>query len=90
MYDVEKIENFIAHNLTDFIKAIAMPLVVISYLFMMDYRLALISFVPLVFFYRLFFLSNEQTQIQKSDAAVQRQHGRDGRHLLRGTVGLYQ
>lgn len=45
--DVERIEGFIAHQIPDFVKAIVLPLVTISYLFFQDWRLAAISFVPL-------------------------------------------
>lgn len=46
--DVERIESFIAHQIPDFIKAIALPLVTIFYLFSQDWRLALVSFIPLL------------------------------------------
>lgn len=44
--DVERIEHFIAHQIPDFIKGIALPLITISLLFAADWRLAAISFVP--------------------------------------------
>lgn len=46
--DVERIENFIAHQIPDFVKGVALPVVTIIFLFSQDWRLALISFVPLV------------------------------------------
>ena len=46
--DVERIETFIAHGIPDFIKGMALPVIFLSYLFVADWRLALISFVPLV------------------------------------------
>ncbi|WP_228451975.1 ABC transporter ATP-binding protein [Chryseobacterium sp. G0186] len=46
--DVERIENFIAHQIPDFVKGVALPVVTIIFLFWQDWRLALISFVPLV------------------------------------------
>ncbi|WP_437920077.1 ABC transporter ATP-binding protein [Sphingobacterium sp. LRF_L2] len=46
--DVERIENFIAHQIPDFVKGTALPLLTITYLFFQDWRLALISFVPLL------------------------------------------
>ncbi|WP_255424471.1 ABC transporter ATP-binding protein [Apibacter sp. HY039] len=45
--DVERIENFIAHQIPDFIKGIALPIITIGYLFSQEWRLALISFLPL-------------------------------------------
>ncbi|REC47588.1 ABC transporter ATP-binding protein [Chryseobacterium pennipullorum] len=46
--DVERIENFIAHQIPDFVKGVALPVVTIAFLFSQDWRLALISFVPLI------------------------------------------
>ena len=46
--DVERIESFIAHSLPDTVKAVALPVIILSYLFIADWRLALISFIPLL------------------------------------------
>ncbi|WP_206368273.1 ABC transporter ATP-binding protein [Sphingobacterium sp. B16(2022)] len=46
--DVERIENFIAHQIPDFVKGIALPIITIVYLFFQDWRLAAISCVPLL------------------------------------------
>jgi len=46
--DVERIENFIAHQIPDFVKGVTLPLITIVYLFSQDGRLAAISFVPLL------------------------------------------
>ena len=46
--DVERIENFIAHQIPDFVKGVALPVMTICYLFSQDWRLAAISFVPLL------------------------------------------
>jgi len=46
--DVERIESFIAHQIPDFVKGIALPIITIIYLFSQDWRLAAISFVPLL------------------------------------------
>lgn len=46
--DVERIEGFIAHNLPDLVKAVTLPLLVLILLFLMDWRLALVSLLPLV------------------------------------------
>jgi ATP-binding cassette subfamily B protein len=46
--DVERIEPFIAHSLPDTVKAVALPVIILSYLFFADWRLALISFIPLL------------------------------------------
>lgn len=46
--DVERIESFIAHQIPDFVKGIALPIITIIFLFSQDWRLAAISFVPLL------------------------------------------
>ncbi len=46
--DVEKIEEFIAHSITDTVAAISLPLFTILYLFIMDWRLALATLAPLL------------------------------------------
>jgi len=46
--DVEGIELFIAHQVPDFVKSLFLPLVTIAYLFSQDWRLAAVSFVPLL------------------------------------------
>lgn len=46
--DVERIEEFVAHSIPDFVKGVALPVIIITYLFFVDWRLALISFVPLI------------------------------------------
>lgn len=46
--DVERIETFIAHQIPDFVKGVALPVMTIIFLFFQDWRLAAISFVPLI------------------------------------------
>lgn len=46
--DVERIESFIAHGIPDTIKAAVLPLITLGYLFTVDWRLALISVIPLM------------------------------------------
>ncbi len=46
--DVERIEAFIAHGIPDTIKAIVLPITILTYLFVVDWRLALVSFIPLI------------------------------------------
>jgi ATP-binding cassette subfamily B protein len=45
--DVERIELFVAHHIPDLTSAILFPLILIGYLFYLDWRLALASLVPL-------------------------------------------
>ncbi|MEM7659593.1 MAG: ABC transporter ATP-binding protein, partial [Bacteroidota bacterium] len=46
--DVERLEGFLAHQIPDFVKGLVLPFVTIGYLFYVDWRLAAISFVPLL------------------------------------------
>ncbi|MEM1321133.1 MAG: ABC transporter ATP-binding protein [Bacteroidota bacterium] len=46
--DIERIESFLAHQIPDFVKGISLPVVTIIYLFFVDWRLAIISFIPLL------------------------------------------
>ncbi|MEO1451642.1 MAG: ABC transporter transmembrane domain-containing protein, partial [Bacteroidota bacterium] len=46
--DIERIEGFIAHQIPDFVKGLTLPVVTIIYLFWVDWRLAAISFIPLL------------------------------------------
>lgn len=46
--DVELIELFIAHSLPDAIRAIMLPLVILGYLFVVDWRLAVVSLLPIL------------------------------------------
>ena len=46
--DVERIELFIAHSLPDTVRAVVLPFVILGYLFMVDWRLALVSFFPVL------------------------------------------
>lgn len=48
--DIEKLEVFVAHNFPDLIKSILMPFIILSFMFYLDYRLALASLFPLLLF----------------------------------------
>jgi ATP-binding cassette subfamily B protein len=45
---VEKIENFIAHQLPDLVGAVALPVIMLAVMFVLDWRLALICAVPII------------------------------------------
>ncbi len=45
--DVEQIEIFIAHHIADIAAAVATPVFTLIYLFIMDWRLALVTLVPI-------------------------------------------
>ncbi|SHH87321.1 ATP-binding cassette, subfamily B [Sporobacter termitidis DSM 10068] len=70
--DVEQIEVFVAHHIADIAAAIATPLFTLLYLFIMDWRLALVTLIPI--FISLFILGSglknpkgAQTQIDMHD-----------------------
>lgn len=66
--DVERIETFVAHQIPDFVKAVTLPLLTLGYLFSEDWRLALISCLPLlvlVVIMPLMFGSKNQNLTQK-------------------------
>ena len=66
--DVERIETFVAHQIPDFVKAVALPLLTLGYLFSEDWRWALISCLPLlvlVVIMPLMFGSKNQNLTQK-------------------------
>lgn len=46
--DIERIENFVAHSIPDLVKGIALPVLTLGYLFTVDWRLALVSCIPIV------------------------------------------
>ncbi len=48
---VEKIENFIAHQIPDLVGAIVLPIVMLSVMFALDWRLALFSSIPILLAY---------------------------------------
>lgn len=46
--DIEKLENFIAHQIPDLSSAAVTPIIIISYLMYLDWRLALVLFIPII------------------------------------------
>lgn len=45
--DVEEIEKFIAHHIPDLVSGIVMPVMIVVYLFTVDWRMALVTLLPL-------------------------------------------
>lgn len=45
--DVEQVELFVAHHIPDIISAFVFPLMIVGYLFFIDWRLALAALIPL-------------------------------------------
>ncbi|NOH16848.1 ABC transporter ATP-binding protein [Clostridium cochlearium] len=46
--DIEKLENFIAHQIPDLSSAAITPIIIIRYLMYLDWRLALVLFIPII------------------------------------------
>ncbi|KAJ50272.1 ATP-binding cassette subfamily B protein [Clostridium tetanomorphum] len=46
--DIEKLENFIAHQIPDLSAAAVTPIIIIGYLLYLDWRLALVLFIPII------------------------------------------
>ena len=59
--DTEQLEVFIAHHICDIVAAVATPLLTLIYLFVMDWRLALVTLVPI--FISLVLLSVSYTHL---------------------------
>jgi ATP-binding cassette subfamily B protein len=61
---VEKIENFIAHHVPDFVGAITLPIVMLIVMFILDWRLALASAIPifLAYAFQAFMYSSKKTR----------------------------
>ena len=47
--DVERIEHFIAHDIPDVVKAVVLPIIILSYLFTVNWLLALVAFLFTLF-----------------------------------------
>lgn len=46
--DIEKLENFIAHQIPDLASAVVTPIIVMVYLLFLDWKLALVLFIPII------------------------------------------
>lgn len=46
--DIEKLENFIAHQIPDLSAAIVAPIIIIGYLLYLNWKLALVLFIPII------------------------------------------
>lgn len=82
--DVERIESFIAHHISDIAAAVSLPLVTFLYLFVMDWRLALATLLPLLI--GMFFMySGLNTATGKSDQITMH----DKKERMDGTIVEY-
>lgn len=69
--DVERIELFIAHGIPDIVKALALPLFTLGFLFTIDWRLTLVSLIPLLM---IFVASYFAFATDKSKSRMQKYH----------------
>lgn len=82
--DVEQIEVFIAHHIADIAAAIATPLFTLLYLFLMDWRLALVTLIPI--FISLFLLSSG---LKNPKGAKTQKDMHDTKEKMEGTIVEY-
>lgn len=82
--DTEQLEVFIAHHICDIAAAIATPVFTLLYLFRMDWRLALVTLVPILI--SLFLLSACLKQPEKAALQVELH---DTQEAMQGTIVEY-
>lgn len=82
--DTEQLEVFIAHHICDIVAAVATPLLTLIYLFVMDWRLALVTLVPI--FISLVLLS---VCLNKPDKAALQVELHDSQERMQGTIIEY-
>ena len=82
--DVEQIEVFIAHHIADIAAAVATPLFTLLYLFLMDWRRALVTLIPI--FISLIFLSSG---LKSPEGAQTQKDMHDTREKMEGTIVEY-
>lgn len=46
--DIEKLENFIAHQIPDLATAVVAPIIILLYLFFLNWKLTLVLFIPII------------------------------------------
>ncbi|APM38202.1 ABC transporter ATP-binding protein [Clostridium kluyveri] len=82
--DVEQIEVFIAHHIIDIAAAIATPLFTLIYLFIIDWRLAFVTLIPI--FVSLFLLSSG---LKNPKGAQTQKDMHDTKEKMEGTIVEY-
>lgn len=82
--DVEELEGFVAHSLCEVSAAIATPVFTVAYLFFMDWKLALVTLLPIL----LSFLLLGMCLKQKDKAAMQKEM-HDNLERMTGTIVEY-
>ena len=82
--DTEQVEIFVAHHLCDIAAAIATPVFTLIYLFVMDWRLSLITLLPIVISIVLLVMC-----LVKPDKAALQVEMHDSQEAMQGTIVQY-
>ncbi|MBR1863810.1 MAG: ABC transporter ATP-binding protein [Ruminococcus sp.] len=82
--DVEQIEIFIAHSMCEVAAAIATPLLTIIVLFIVDWRLTLVSLLPIICSFVILAMA-----LKKPDGAKHQQNMADSKTKMEGTIIEY-
>ncbi len=82
--DVEQIEVFIAHSMCEVAAAIATPLLTIVVLFIVDWRLTLVSLLPIICSFVILGMA-----LKKPDGAKHQQNMADAKAKMEGTIVEY-
>ena len=82
--DVEQIEIFIAHSMCEVAAAIATPLFTIIVLFIVDWRLTLVSLLPIICSFVILGMA-----LKKPDGAKHQQNMADAKSRMEGTIIEY-
>lgn len=82
--DTEQIEVFIAHHLCDIAAAIATPVFTLLYLFCMDWRLALVTLIPIMISFILLGIC-----LVRPDKAALQVEMHDAQEAMQGTIVEY-
>lgn len=82
--DVEQIEIFIAHSMCEVAAAIATPLLTIIVLFLVDWRLTLVSLLPIICSFVILGMA-----LKKPDGAKHQQNMADAKAKMEGTIVEY-
>ena len=82
--DVEQIEIFIAHSMCEVAAAIATPLLTIIVLFTVDWKLTLVSLLPIICSFVILGMA-----LKKPDGAKHQQNMADAKSKMEGTIVEY-
>ncbi len=82
--DTEQVEIFVAHHLCDIAAAVATPVFTLIYLFIMDWRLSLITLLPIIISILLLAMC-----LVKPDKAALQTEMHDSMEAMQGTIVQY-